>query len=425
MIQEFNPINSVRGKLSLPGDKSVSHRAVMFASLAKGKSLIHNCLDSEDVNSTIDCFKQLGCKIERKGSLVTVTGKGFRKFSKPGKDLYAGNSGTTSRLISGILAAQNFESTLTGDESLSIRPMKRIIDPLSLMGAELIATENYTLPLTIKPAELHPVKYEMEVASAQVKSAVLLAGLHLDGVTQVIETARTRNHTENLLNLSVNEIEGKRIINVSKKNYPLNFEMTVPSDISTASFFIILALIADGSELILENILLNETRMGVIDILKKMGADIEISNVKTNSGEKSGTLIVKSSLLQNCIIENELIPNIIDEIPILSVAGVFAEGKFEVRNAKELKFKESDRIHAMCENYKYLGLEVEEFEDGFSVEGKMSNRKQIFESFHDHRIAMSFAVLSMLRKEGGKVNNFKCVEISNPAFLNQIKEISL
>lgn len=423
-MQEFKFVNNVQGRLFLSGDKSVSHRAVMFASLAKGKSIIQNCLDADDVNSTIKCFKQLGCEIERKEGIVTVNGMGYKNFKKPGNDLYAGNSGTTSRLISGILCAQDFETIITGDESLSGRPMKRIIDPLSKMGAVLSATEKFTLPLHISPsAKLHPVKYEMEVASAQVKSALLLAGLHLDGITTIIESERTRNHTENLLNLFVEEKEGKRFINVSKKNYPSNFEMTVPSDISSAAFFIIFALLAGKSELVLENVLLNETRTGILQILKKMGADIKIENIRLSNGEKAGTLVIGNSKLQNCTIEKEIIPNIIDEIPILSVAGIFAEGKFEVRNASELRYKESDRIKALCENYKYLGLEVEEFEDGFSVEGKMTERNLVFESFHDHRIAMAFAVLSMLRKNGGKVNNFGCVDISNPSFLKQVKEI--
>jgi 3-phosphoshikimate 1-carboxyvinyltransferase len=396
----------------------------MFASLAKGRSVIHNCLDAGDVNSTIQCFRQLGCTIEKTGGTVAIEGRGFKNFIKPQTNLYTGNSGTTSRLISGILCAQDFETVLTGDESLSRRPMKRIIEPLALMGAQIEAADKFTLPLHIKPSvNLHAVDYEMQVASAQVKSAILLAGLHLDAVTTVAEPEKTRNHTENLLKLPVAENEGKRIISVSSNNYPSNFEMTVPSDISSAAFFIVFALLAPKSELILENVLLNETRTGVLRVLKKMGGDISIEDIKTSNGEKSGTLVIRNSKLHNCIIDKEMIPNIIDEIPILSVAGIFAEGKFEIRNAGELRFKESDRIKALCSNYKYLGLEVEEFEDGFSVEGEMGERNIIFESFQDHRIAMAFSVLSMLRKKGGKVNNFDCIEISNPAFLNQLEKI--
>jgi 3-phosphoshikimate 1-carboxyvinyltransferase len=424
MIREFNSVNKIRGTIYLPGDKSISHRAVMFASLAKGRSVIQNCLNAHDVNSTIQCFRQLGCIIERSGDTVIIDGLGFKNFKKPGTALYAGNSGTTSRLISGILCAQDFETVLTGDESLSIRPMKRIIEPLSYMGAEIEASGKFTLPLIIRPSEnLHAVQYEMQVASAQVKSTILLAGLHLDAITTVTEKEKTRNHTENLLNLFVEEGEGKRIISVSKKNYPANFEMTVPSDISSAAFFIVFALLVPGAELVLENVLLNATRTGILQVLKKMGADIRVEDIKISNGEKAGTLVIRNSRLQNCVIEKELIPNIIDEIPILSVAGLFAEGKFEIRNAAELRFKESDRIRALCENYKYLGLEVEEFDDGFSIEGEMTDRNFIFESFNDHRIAMTFAILSMLRKNGGKVNNFECIEISNPAFLSQLGKI--
>ncbi len=425
MMQEFKHTGLIRGRLTLPGDKSISHRAVMFASMAKGTSIIYNCLNADDVNSTIRCFKQLGCKIEKKGNKLVIEGKGFKAFNKPDSPLYAGNSGTTSRLISGILCAQDFETTITGDESLSKRPMKRIMEPLKSMGANITATDEFTLPMSIKPSPgLHSVNYRMDVASAQVKSAVLLAGLHLGDVTTVIESARTRNHTENMLSLPVSETGNERIISVSRQNYPRNFEMTVPSDISSAAFLIVFALLSEDSELILENVLLNETRTGILDVLKKMGANILLEEIKLINGEKTGTLIIKSSKLKNIEIDKEIVPNIIDEIPVLSVAGVFAEGTFEIRNANELRFKESDRIKAMCENFKYLGLEVEEYEDGFSVGGEIGVRNMVFESYHDHRIAMSFAVLSMLRKEGGKVNNFECVEISNPAFLEQIRRIS-
>jgi 3-phosphoshikimate 1-carboxyvinyltransferase len=425
MIQEFNYIENIHGDLSLQGDKSISHRAIMFASMAQGKSVIHNCLNAADVNSTINCFNELGCKIEIDKDVVTIVGKGFKGFDKPLSVLNAGNSGTTARLLAGILCAQDFETIIAGDESLSKRPMKRIIDPLTLMGASIKATENFTLPLQINPSnELHAIKYELEVASAQVKSAILLAGLHIEAVTQIIEKEKMRNHTENLLALDVREFDGIRRIKVSKNDYPHNFAMTVPSDISSAAFFIVYALLSNKAELILDNVLLNDTRTGILRVLKLMGADIQIEGMKVNCGEKSGTLKVKNSKLQNIVIDKELIPNIIDEIPILSVAGVFAEGKFEIRNAKELRYKESDRIKALCDNYRYLGLKVEEFEDGFSVEGSIRKKKLLFESFNDHRIAMAFAVLSMLRKDGGKVNNFECVQISNPGFLRQIREIT-
>ncbi|MEN8193104.1 MAG: 3-phosphoshikimate 1-carboxyvinyltransferase [Bacteroidota bacterium] len=425
MIQKIEKIKRVKGSMNLPGDKSISHRAVMFAALAKGKSIVKNYLNSADVNSTINCFRELGCSIEKEGSDLIIEGKGFKGFNKPLKELDAGNSGTTTRLISGILAAQDFESIIIGDDSLSTRPMKRIVDPLTEMGALLETSEQGTLPLKIYPSDkLHSINYDMRIASAQIKSAVLLAGLHLEEESVVIEHSRTRNHTETLLNLRVEEEDDHRKIFVSKKNYPEANEYQVPSDISTASFFIILALLTNHSELHLRNVLLNETRIGILNVLKKMNANFEIENDVEINGEKSGDLLIKSSSLQNIEIEKDIIPNIIDEIPILSVAGIFSEGKFVIRNAKELRVKESDRIKAMCENFKKLGLNCNEFEDGFEVFGGIQNSDVIIESYGDHRIAMAFSVLGVLTDKKISINNFECVAVSNPEFLNQIKTIA-
>lgn len=424
MIQEFNKIGKVGGELDLPGDKSISHRAVMFASLAKGTSRIYNLSNGEDVKSTQNCFKELGVEINTKENFIEVTGKGFKGFKKPTNPLDAGNSGTTTRLISGILAAQNFESTIIGDEYLSKRPMKRIITPLTLMGGKISSTENFTLPMTIHPAEkLSPISYELPIASAQVKSAVLLAGLHCDEPTTVIEKIRSRDHTERMLGLKVEQISESRIIYSSKENYPEPKEYFVPSDISTAAFFIILTLLTKNSSLKIKNVSLNETRTGIIYILRKMGAKIESENERTIAGEPLGDLIIYSSKLKNIEISKEIIPNIIDEIPILSIAGIFAEGFFTIKNAGELRGKETDRIKAVCHNLKSLGLLVEEYEDGFSFNGEIKNDPPVFESFSDHRIAMAFGILSLILQGEGKVNNFECVSISNPNFINQINRI--
>lgn len=424
MIQKIEKINSVNGTLTLPGDKSISHRSVMFSALAKGESKIYNCLDSADVNSTIDIFRKLGVGIKKSDEVIRVQGCGFGGLQKPSELLDAGNSGTTSRLMSGILAVQNFESTMIGDESLSKRPMKRVIDPLTEMGASFETNDNQTLPLTIKVSEkIDAIKYKLPVSSAQVKSAVLLAGLHLDEETIVVENKRTRNHTENLLGLEVKEIETGREIKVSKKNYPEASVYNVPSDISTAAFFIVLALLAENSELELKNVLLNETRNGIVRVVKRMGADLEVKNQKTENGEVTGDLIIKSSRLKNIEIEPEIIPNIIDEIPVLAVLGFFAEGKFRVRNAKELRVKECDRINAVCRNFEKLGADVKEFEDGFEISGEIKGDNFTFESFDDHRIAMAFGVLSMLIDQQTEINNFECVRISNPKFLEQIEKI--
>lgn len=424
MQQKFTKIDKVKGTLELPGDKSISHRSVMFSGLAKGKSIIKNLLVSEDVNSTRRCFQQLGCNIEQNKNTVVVYGRGFKGFSKPNKPLDAGNSGTTARLISGILAAQDFETTLIGDASLSKRPMRRIIDPLSKMGGKFEPTADITLPLIIKPAEkLLPLNYELPVASAQVKSAVLLAALHLEQLSSVTESVPTRNHTENLLNLKTGKVNNHNVIYASKENYPESKEYLVPSDISTAAFFIVLSLLTKNSEVIIKNVGLNETRIGILKVLSAMNANIKIENERIITGEKIGDLIIQSSELKNVDIPLELIPNIIDEIPILSVAGIFAEGSFKITNAKELRFKESDRIKALCHNYRLLGLDVKETEDGFELAGEMKQTECLLESFDDHRIAMSMAVLSLLKNNGNIINSFECVAISNPDFLKQLEQI--
>jgi 3-phosphoshikimate 1-carboxyvinyltransferase len=300
--------------------------------------------------------------------------------------------------------------------------MKRIIDPLSLMGGKIECSKNFTLPLRIIPSDkINAISYELPIASAQVKSAILLAGLHSDEVTSVTEKFPSRDHTEKMLGLKVEEKDSKKISYSSNKNYPSPKEYFVPSDISTASFFIVLALLTKNSFLKIKDITLNETRIGILQVLKEMGASIEIENQKENSGELYGDIIVKSSKLHNIKINEKIIPNVIDEIPILSIIGIFAEGNFEIRNAAELREKETDRINAVIKNLKLLGLNVEEYEDGFSFIGGIKKVAPIFESFGDHRIAMSFGILSLLLKHGGKVNNFDCVNISNPDFLSQLK----
>lgn len=423
MIKDFIKINSVSGKLDLPGDKSISHRSVMFAAMADGKSEIYNSLESEDLSRTINAFREMGCKIEKDEDKITVIGNGISGLKKPEDELYMGNSGTTTRLIAGILSAQKFKTILTGDPSLSTRPMKRIIDPLNEMGADIISKDGL-LPLEINPVEkLKPITYNLPIASAQIKSCLLLAGLYLNEETVVVETKRSRNHTEQMLGLKVVEKDGKRMIYSSAKNFPMPNKFIVPSDISTAAFFIVLTLLSKNSELRLPNVSLNETRVGIISVLKKMRGNIEFENIKTINGEKRGDIIVKSSNLINVNIPAEIIPNIIDEIPILAIAGLIADGKFEIRNAAELRHKESDRIKAVCENLKLLNVELNEFEDGFEITGKPNNDKVTFESFDDHRIAMSFSILSLLLEQGGIINNFECVSISNPNFLKQLESV--
>jgi 3-phosphoshikimate 1-carboxyvinyltransferase len=424
MLQSFDKIKKVSGTLNLPGDKSISHRAVMLSALAKGVSTIENISNAEDVNSSISCVKQLGCKIKKEGRLLKISGRGFKGFKKPEKPLDCGNSGTTARLISGILAAQNFQTKLIGDASLSLRPMKRIIEPLTLMGANLQATNTFTLPIVIKPSKkLKPIEYELPIPSAQIKSAVLFCGLHLAGKTTVVENIPSRNHTEILLNLKTKIDDGQRKIFISMDDYPSKGEYIVPSDISTAAFFVVLTLLAKNSELKIRNISLNPTRTGILEVLNQMGANISVARERRKMGEHIGDIIIYSSKLKNINIPESIIPNIIDEIPILSVAGIFATGEFRISKAQELRFKETDRIKALCNNYKMLGLDVEEHDDGFAVSGEIKNKVTKFESYDDHRIAMALSILSLLLKNGGSINNFECVGISNPDFLNQIKSV--
>ncbi|MCU7495549.1 MAG: 3-phosphoshikimate 1-carboxyvinyltransferase [Ignavibacteria bacterium] len=424
MDLRFQGIEKVNGALELPGDKSISHRAVIFSALADGTSYIENLSNADDVKSTMSCFKRLGCSFEKSSGMLKVTGRGFRKFNKP-EALFAGNSGTTARLLSGILVAQPFASVITGDESLSMRPMKRVVDPLSEMGGIIKTTPKFTLPVSITPSEgLHAIEYRLPVASAQVKSAVLLAGLHLEEETSVVESIPSRDHTERLLSLKTLEEDGLNKIYVSRKDYPSCSEYFVPSDISTAAFFIVLTLLSENSNLVIRNISLNKTRTGIIEVLRSMGANIQEDNLKTKMGEEYGDLIVSSSVLHNVEIPKEVIPNIIDEIPILSIAGLFAEGDFRISNARELRVKETDRISAICKNMRLLGPDVTEEEDGFEISGSIKNENPTFDSFGDHRIAMAFGILSSLLKNGGNVSDFDCVRISNPDFLNQLKSIT-
>jgi len=339
--------------------------------------------------------------------------------------LNAGNSGTTARLLAGILSVQKFESILIGDESLSSRPMRRVFEPLTQMGSKIKSSNDGKLPLNIYPSEkLHAIRYHLPVASAQVKSAILFAGLHLEDETIVIESMQTRNHTENLLELRVVKEDEKIISTVSKNNYPEANEYFIPGDISSAMFFIVLTLLTKNSELFIRDISLNPTRTECLNLLIRMGGNIQIEEKRISNNEVYGDLLVKSSDLSNIKIENEIIPLIIDEIPVLTIAGIFAEGLFELRGASELRVKESDRIKAICSNLLKVGLDVEEFDDGFRVSGSIKKQSEPFNSFCDHRIAMAFAILSSLFDKDSSVEGFECASISNPYFLKQLQAIS-
>lgn len=425
MIHKFNKIKSVKGEIDLPGDKSISHRALIFSAMAEGKSTIINISDGMDVKSTVNCLRQLGVDITIQNNTAQVNGVGFKKFKPPANLLDCGNSGTTARLLSGLLAVQNFQSTLTGDESLSKRPMKRVIEPLKMMGADISSGSDYTLPITINASKkLKSISYELPVPSAQVKSAILIAGLHNEAETKVIESVLTRDHTEKMLGLDVYREETKIISKSSIKNYPSSKNYFVPGDISSASFLIVLAILSKNSELLIKDVSLNPTRNAVLSQIVRMGAKIEFTDMKQCNNEPYGNIIISSSELHNVDFKEDIIPSLIDEIPILAVAGAFADGTFEIRNCKELRFKESDRIQALCHNFRIAGLIVNEYDDGFSISGKVANTEFLFNSFGDHRIAMSFAVFSMLNEKGGSVEGFESVAISNPHFLSQISQVA-
>lgn len=424
-MESFNQIKKVHGELLIAGDKSISHRALILSSLNPNPSIIKNLSKGEDVKSTLDCLIKMGADVKKGTDSIIISKNNNAIPPKEPIQLYAGNSGTTTRLLSGILIHQKYGSIVTGDESLSSRPMKRIIEPLTLMGGNIKANDNGMLPLNIYPSDnLHPISYSMDIASAQVKGSVLLSGLHLDGITTVKEKEITRDHTERMLGLKTTYSNGIKNIEVSSKDIPEAGEFFIPGDISSAAFFAVLALLTKGSEIKVSNVSFNPTRTAYLDILKSMGGNIEFVSEKLSYNEPYGDVIIRSSELKNIDIPSEVIPQIIDEIPILSIAGLIAEGTFTIRNARELRYKESDRIKALCHNFKLMNLSVNEFEDGFSVSGFPGKETYTFESFNDHRIAMSFAILSLLLCNGGKVNNFNSVGISNPEFLNQIKYMS-
>ena len=424
MIQEFKKIESVNGEINLPGDKSISHRALIFSALANGTSVIKNLSNAIDVRSTLNCFEQLGIKYQSVANELKIFGIGYGNLKSPNNSLNAGNSGTTARLLTGILSVQNFDSQIIGDQSLSKRPMKRVIEPLQLMGGKF-SSNDFKLPLKIfANSTPRSIVYELKIPSAQVKSAILLAGVHLDEETCVIENDVIRNHTELMLDLKIEERENQRLIYSSKKDYPKSAEYFTPSDISSASFLIVLALLTKNSTLVIRNVSLNKTRTGLLEHLIKMGAKIKYENINSSMQETYGDLIVESSYLKNIPIDKNQIPNLIDEIPALSIAGFFAEGYFEVRNAKELRVKESDRISSIVKNFKLLGVEIEEYEDGFAIIGKEILNLVLLESYDDHRIAMAFGILFSLLKDGGKINNFETVNISNPNFINQLESVA-
>jgi len=421
--------SNLSGRLTMPGDKSMSHRAAMFAAIAEGTTKIGNFAASADCASTLGCLSALGIGVEREGSNVTVKGAGKNGFTKPKSDLDCGNSGTTMRLMAGILSGQRFESVLTGDESLQKRPMKRVIDPLTQMGAS-IASENGCAPLRIKGSGLAGLEYRLPVASAQIKSCVLLAGLFADGETTVIEPTPTRDHTERMLRWFGCELieetadSGKRIT-ISGDHVLKANDFVVPGDVSSSAFFLVAAACLPGSSLVLENVGLNPSRIAVIDALKRFGANIDIQNERIACNEPVGDVAVSGLIAQNGeshVLKGEIIANLIDEIPILAVFGTQLDGGLEIRDARELRVKESDRITSVVTNLRAMGAEVSEFEDGLKVERSNLTAAAI-DSFGDHRIAMAFAVAGLLATGETEIIGADCAAVSYPSFFEDLASV--
>ena len=412
---EFKKSGPLKGEITVPGDKSISHRAVMFGSLAKGTTEITGFLQGADCLSTISCFERMGVAIENKGDIVLVHGNGLHGLKKPETILDCGNSGTTTRLISGILSAQNFDVTLTGDASIQKRPMKRIMEPLSLMGADIVSVNgNGCAPLAIHGKALHGIHCTSKVASAQVKSSILLAGLYAEGPTSVTEPYVSRNHSEIMLNLFGAHVTTKDTTATIEPASELHsVKVNVPGDISSAAYFIAAGLMVPGSEILIKNVGINPTRDGILHVCRAMGADLTLLNVKEDEGEPVADLLVRASSLHGTEIGGSIIPTLIDELPMIAAMACFAE----------LKVKESNRIAVMVENLSAMGADVTETEDGMIIRGGRPLHGAVIESHLDHRIAMTFAVTALCAEGITQINGAECVNISYPQFYQDLENL--
>lgn len=414
----------LRGVIHVPGDKSISHRAIMFGSIAQGKTTIRHFLRGQDCLSTIDCFRKLGVHIEEDGQQITILGKGWEGLEEPKDILYTGNSGTTTRLIMGILAGRPFHSVLMGDESIGRRPMDRVVLPLREMGASISGRENGKFtPISINGGSLRSIHYKMPVASAQVKSALLFAGLQAEGTTVIEEMAPTRDHTEKMIKEFGGECirEGMTISVKGSQSFE-GRDIYVPGDISSAAFFLAAGAIIPGSEIILKNVGLNPTRSGIIDVLKEMGADLELYDLSSN-GEETGTIVIRYSQLKGIEIGGSLIPRLIDEIPIIALMATQAEGETVIKDAEELKVKETNRIDTVVGELKKLGADIESRKDGMVIRGKTALKGGKVSSFGDHRLGMMLAIAALLSKDPVDLENPECIAVSYPNFFDDLQKL--
>lgn len=421
----IRPVRCLKGESTLPGDKSISHRAIMLASLARGRTSVSGISKGEDVLKTAHAFQSMGIEIQGLGSEnITIQGKGLRGLSQPRDIIDCGNSGTTMRLLSGILAAQNFSSIITGDESLKKRPMDRVVEPLERMGARI---EGKFAPLKIEGRRLKAISYQIPISSAQVKSCILLAGLYAQGKTEVTEPAKSRDHTERMLEYLGADIEVKDLTaSIAGGKELIAQPINIPGDISSASFFMIGTILLPGSHIRLSGVGLNPTRIGVIDILKRMGAEIEIENLREKNDEPRGDIIVRGSRLKGITIGGEIIPRVIDELPILAIAATQSSGKTVIKDAQELRVKETDRVRALSINLSKMGVEVEEREDGLVIQGPCQLKGARVDSFGDHRMAMALAIAGLIARGETVVSDADCIKTSFPEFeeiLNRLKVV--
>ena len=414
-------IKKAVGQIKVPGDKSISHRAVMLGSLANGVTEISGFLKGADCLSTIDCFRKMGIDIDINGENVTVHGNGLRGLKKPDEMLYTGNSGTTTRLLCGILAGQNFDTSITGDASIQKRPMGRVVQPLSMMGAKI---ENEYCPLYITGTKLHGIDYKMPVASAQVKTAIILAGLYADGETVIHEIEKSRDHTELMLSamgadLTVDNLD----ITVKPTNDLTAFNVDVPGDISSAAFFLVLGAIMPNSQITVTNVGINPTRTGIIDVLKDMGADITLENVHTSAGETVADITVRSSSLKGTTVGGDIIPRLIDELPIIAVAAVFANGQTVIKDSQELKDKQTNTNRAVVDEFNKCGIDITETDDGMIINGGKSIHGADFKTYGDHRMAMSLTVLAQLADGESTLDDSDCACVSYPTFFDDFYKL--
>ncbi|MBE9536220.1 MAG: 3-phosphoshikimate 1-carboxyvinyltransferase [Proteobacteria bacterium] len=421
-----NKSPSLRGETKVPGDKSISHRSLMFGAIANGETHIRGLLKGEDNMSTLKAFRAMGIEITEREGTVLVKGKGLHGLSEPGDVLDAGNSGTTIRLMSGLLAGQSFYSVMTGDRYQRVRPMKRVIEPLTQMGARIYGRDGGRFaPLSIVGTQLKGIAYDSPVASAQVKSSIILAGLYADGLTSVTEPTLSRDHTERMLGHFGVKLDRQGMTVSIKGGQELSAgEIIVPGDISSAAFLIVAALIVKGSELKIKDVGVNPTRTGIVDVLKAMGGDITLENERVFAGEPVADIVIRSSHLKGVEIGGDLIPRLIDEVPVLAVAAAMAEGKTKITGARELRVKESDRIKTVSAELSKFGTRIEELDDGMVIEGRESLSGCNINSYGDHRIAMAMAVAGLIADGETVIDGSEAIDVSFPGFFEALKGLT-